>query len=208
MLTKVVAVSATNPEPQAIREAARAVREGGLVVFPTETVYGIAANALDPKALEKLYAVKGRPKDKPFSWHISSIDQFKEQASDFSPQLAELAAAFWPGPLTLVVDTHDGGKTGFRMPAHPVALALIRASGVPIVAPSANLSGQKSPTSAEEALASLDGKVDLVLDAGKTEWGQDSTVVDLTQRSPKILRAGAITEEQLNKWFREHGWKK
>lgn len=206
-MTRVILVSASAPEPERIEEAAQAVRGGQLVVFPTETVYGIAANATDLAALKKLYAAKGRPRGKPLSWHIASVEQL-EAVAEVSPQLRELIGAFWPGPLTLVVKTKSGEKVGFRMPDHPVALALIRRVGVPVVAPSANLSGAKSPTTAQEALADLDGKVDLVLDAGKTPMGKDSTVVDLTQTPPQILREGAIRREVLTQWFKEHAWKK
>lgn len=206
MLTKVVPISAAAPEEKAIREAARAVREGKLVVFPTETVYGIAVNALDPQAIERLYAVKGRPKGKPLSWHIDDIQKLEAQAKNLTPQLRQLIAAFWPGPLTVVVANRAGGKTGFRMPDHPVALALIRESGVPVVAPSANLSGGKSPVTAEEALADLNGKVDLVLNAGKTPCAKESTVLDITETPPRILREGAVSREKLEAWFKEHAW--
>jgi len=201
MLTKVLKVSASAPELKLIQEAAAAVRAGKLVVLPTETVYGIAANALDAQALERLYRVKGRPKEKPFSWHIADVQVLRNQVAEWTLLLQEIVDTFWPGPLTLVVATRGGGHIGFRMPAHPVALALLRESGVPVVAPSANLSGNKSPSSAQEAMAELNGKVDLILDAGPTQWRQDSTVLDLTQIPPRILREGAVSKEKWETWY-------
>lgn len=201
MLTQVLRVSAEQPEPDLIRQGATALRDGKLVIFPTETVYGIAANALNEAAITKLYAIKGRPKDKPFTWHIATLSQFKEDLENCPAWLDELLKKFWPGPLTVVVPTKNGETRGYRMPDHPVALALIEQAEVPVVAPSANLSGKLPPTTLEEALVDLEGQVDLAIDAGKTRFLKESTVLDCTQPKPKILRQGAL---QIEKWLEAH----
>jgi len=202
MLTEVLTVSTEQPDPGSIQKAAKAIQAGKLVVFPTETVYGIAANALDQTAINKLCEIKNRPKEKPLTWHIAEISQLKDSINETPVGLDNLLEAFWPGPLTVIVKTKNGEKQGFRMPDHPVALALIRHCNVPLVAPSANLSGEKPPTTAEEALKALDGVVDLVLDAGKTALKRESTVIDMTQTPPKVLREGAIKEKTLQEWFK------
>jgi len=201
MLTEVCSVSASNPDPKIISQAAEAIQNGKLVVFPTETVYGIAAHALDPKVLLRLSEVKNRPQEKHYTWHVASISKIKEEIKVWPKWLESFLKEFWPGPLTVIVEVKVGGTRGFRMPNHEVALALIRECQVPIVAPSANLSQMPAPTDAKEVLVQLEGKVDLVLDAGKTQLGSSSTVLDLSQKKPKILRAGAISEETINRWF-------
>jgi L-threonylcarbamoyladenylate synthase len=195
----VIKIDPVNPDKEKIAEAAEIIRSGGLVVFPTETVYGIAANLLDAKAIERLYRVKARPEGKPFTVHISDLSMIAKMGCEISGKAEKLMAQFWPGPLTIILGSRQGEKTGFRMPANKIALELIRASGVPVVAPSANLSGRPAPVTAQEAMADLADKVDMVIDAGRTEVGLESTVVDLTVDPFRILRAGAIKEDELSK---------
>ncbi len=195
----VVKIDPANPDKEIIAAAAKIVREGGLVIFPTETVYGIAANLLDEKALKRLYTVKGRPGDKPFTVHISDTKMVRDMGCVITGTAKKLTDRFWPGPLTIILKSGEGKKTGFRMPANKIALELIKASGVPVVAPSANLSGRPAPATAGETMADLDGKVDMIIDGGRTEVRLESTVVDLTVDPLKVLRAGAIKEADLLK---------
>lgn len=194
------------PQPDAIEKAAGILRAGGLVVIPTETVYGLAANALDGAAVSAIFAAKGRPQDNPLISHIASMDMLGMVAGSVPPQAQRLAEAFWPGPLTMVLprgaavarEVCAGLETAaVRMPSHPVAQAVIRAAGVPLAAPSANLSGSPSPTTAQDVLADMDGRVPLILDGGACEVGVESTVVSLAGPSPVLLRPGGITKEQL-----------
>jgi len=191
----IIKIDPVNPDREKIAIAARIIREGGLVIFPTETVYGLAANLLDEKAMERLCRVKARPKGKPFTVHISDLKMIRDMGCEITGKTEKLIAEFWPGPLTIILKSHKGRKTGFRMPANKIALELIRASGVPIVAPSANLSGKQAPATADEAIADLAGKIDMVIDGGNTGIGIESTIVDMTVTPPKILREGAIKSE-------------
>lgn len=202
MRARVLKVNATHPESAAIHEAAGILRRGGLVVFPTETVYGLGANLQDPQAIQELYAVKQRPFDKQVTLHIADPGAVEAQGVQVSPIARKLMARFWPGPLTLVLSRPDGSTLGFRMPSHPVALALIKEAQVPVVASSANLTGKPSPTTAQEALADLGEQVDLVLDAGPAPVGVESTVLEISNGQPKVLRRGAIAE-QVEKLIRE-----
>ncbi len=195
-----------HPEPEVISEAALVLREGGLVAFPTETVYGLGANALNPDAVARIYAAKGRPAWNPVISHVASVADARALTSRWSDRAATLAAACWPGPLTLVLpralhvpDIATAGRDGVavRIPSHPVALALIRAAGFPIAAPSANRFTQVSPTTAQHVLASLGDRVDLVLDGGRCDVGIESTVCDLCGPEPTLLRPGMITRETL-----------
>ncbi len=203
MKTSVIKIDPANPDKEIIAAAAKVVKEGGLVIFPTETVYGIAANLLDEKAVERLYRVKTRPEGKPFTVHIADVSMIEGMGCRVTETAEKLIAEFWPGPLTIILKSHKGEKIGFRMPADKTALELIRASGVPIVAPSANLSGRSAPVTAEEAMADLEGKIDMVIDGGRTKVGLESTVVDLTVDPFRVLRAGAIKEEELSKAVNE-----
>jgi len=204
--TRVWRVDAARPDPSAIREAAEVLRGGGLVAFPTETVYGLGADAYNASAVRRIFEVKGRPPDNPLIVHISRLEQLEELASSLPPAAEELARAFWPGPLTIVVPrsprvpdevTASLPKVAVRMPAHKVALALIEELGSPIAAPSANLSGRPSPTSAEHVLRDLGGRVEGILDAGDTLYGVESTIVDLTSEPPVLLRPGALPLERI-----------
>ncbi len=189
-----------------IQRAAALICEGGLVAFPTETVYGLGANALDAKAVDRIYAAKGRPGSSPLIVHVDSVSMARELALDWPAEAEELARAFWPGPLTLVVrkqavipDNVTAGleTVGLRQPAHPVALALVRAAGVPIAAPSANRFTELSPTRAEHVRSSLGKAVDMILDGGPTEVGIESTVLSVAEQPPELLRPGMISREQI-----------
>lgn len=176
------------------------------MAFPTETVYGLGANALDAAAVERIFAAKGRPVTNPLIVHVPDITAARELAADWPAQAQRLAERFWPGPLTLVLPcrsivpnivTAGGPTVALRVPAHPVALALLRACGLPLAAPSANRSTQLSPTRAEHVLSGLADRIDLVLDAGPTPGGLESTVLDVTVEPPRLLRPGLITLAQL-----------
>lgn len=195
--TKVFKVNREDPEKRILSHAAKIIRRGGLVVFPTETVYGIAANLLKDSAIDRLYRVKGRPRAKPFTIHIAGLAIIRKMGCKITKDARALIDKFWPGPLTIILRSKAGEKIGFRMPANRIALDLIKMSRAPVVAPSANPSGERPPTSAEEAMRFLDGKIDLVIDGGRTDVGIESTVIDMTAKPPKILREGAISKRTL-----------
>lgn len=189
---RIFVVQADAPAASALEEAARVLRGGGLVAFPTETVYGLGADATNPQAIERLNQVKGRPPDKPYSLHLYSPDQMRAFVTDLPPAAARLIERFWPGPLTIVVPGKDGRTVGFRLPDHPIAQAFLRACGVPVAAPSANRSGSPPPTDVTEVLEALDGSIECVLDGGPTRLGRESTVVEVIDARVEIRRAGAI----------------
>ncbi len=206
MITKVVQIDPVHPEEKKIEEAAAVIRGGGVVAFPTETVYGLGADALLPEGAKRIYEAKGRPSDNPLIVHIADWDALERIAREIPPQARALADAFWPGPLTMILPKSDavprettGGldTVAVRMPSHPVAQALIRTSGGYIAAPSANVSGRPSPTRAEHVIEDLDGRIPLVLDGGAVGIGIESTILDLTGETPQILRPGYITEEMI-----------
>lgn len=185
----------------AIARGAELLRAGRLVAFPTETVYGLGANALDADAVRRIYDAKGRPAVNPVIVHVASTDAARALAREWPAAAEAIARAFWPGPVTLVVWRRDvvpdivtaGGDTvGLRVPGHPLARALIERAGIPVAAPSANLSTQVSPTSARHVQAGLGDRVDLIIDGGDTDVGIESTVVDVTGGAPRILRPGMI----------------
>ncbi len=192
-----------------IKEAARFLREGKLVAFPTETVYGLGADARSDQAVERIFQAKGRPSDNPLIVHISEIAQLEGLIADFPAKASELAALYWPGPLTMVLPVKAGAVSplvtaglstvAVRMPDHPAALALIQEAGCPVAAPSANLSGRPSPTTARHVLEDLEGKIDGVLDGGPCGVGLESTVVEWSGDVLHILRPGGITQEQLSR---------
>jgi L-threonylcarbamoyladenylate synthase len=193
-------------DTDAIRQAAEILRGGGLVAFPTETVYGLGADAENPRAVAAMFAAKGRPADHPVIVHLASAALLPHWASEIPSAAHALAQIFWPGPLTMVLrrgarasDLVTGGldTVGLRVPGHPVAQELLREFDGAIAAPSANRFGRVSPTRAEHVLAELMGRVDLILDGGDTRVGLESTIVDLTGRSPAILRPGWVTAEQI-----------
>jgi len=197
MKAKVIKVNPDFPEEVLIKEAAAVLKKGGLVVFPTETVYGIAANLLNKKAIDKLYKIKKRPKDKPFTIHIAGFEALKDLDIDLSERAGRIIHRFWPGPLTIVAFNKRKEKVGIRMPKNKIALALIDKAGMPIVAPSANISGKRPPTSAEGVASEMKGSIDIILDGGVTEIGVESTVLDVTTRPFKVLRQGAIPSREL-----------
>ncbi len=189
-----------------IKEAAAIIKNGGLVAFPTETVYGLGANALDPEAVGKVYEAKGRPSDNPMIVHIARASDIGQLTPRLSPDIVTLIENFWPGPLTLVVkrkkgvpDRTTGGldTVGVRMPDSQLALELIEWAGCPIAAPSANLSGKPSPTRAEDVIEDLDGKVEAILKGPDCRVGIESTVLDVSSETPTILRPGIITPENI-----------
>lgn len=189
-----------------IEQAAAILKRGGLVAMPTETVYGLAANALDGNAVRAIFAAKGRPQDNPLIVHISSLEEMEPLVKTADARVSLLAAAFWPGPLTIILpkseripfETSGGLSTiALRVPAHPVARALIAAAGFPLAAPSANSSGKPSPTTAAHVLADLDGKIDAVIDGGTCAVGIESTVLSLAEPVPRLLRPGGTSHVQL-----------
>ena len=189
-----------------LQEAASLLRAGKLVAFPTETVYGLGASALDAVAVRAIYEAKGRPAINPLIVHVAGIAAARELSTDWTPLAQSLATAFWPGPLTIVVRrraiipdivTAGGETVGLRMPAHPVALALLEEAQIPIAAPSANRANEVSPTTADHVAAGLGEAVDLILDGGPATVGIESTVVDATGDTPRILRPGMIDAESL-----------
>ncbi len=201
-----IRVDALAPDPAVIARAAEVIRGGGLVAIPTETVYGLAANALDPRAVAKIFEAKGRPTFNPLIVHLADAADLPRVARDIPTAATELAAHFWPGPLTLVlhrqpvvpdVVTAGSDTVGVRVPAHAVARALIRAAGTPLAAPSANPFMGVSPTSAEHVIRGLGDRVDMVLDAGPTTIGIESSVVDLTTTPPRFLRPGGVSRDAL-----------
>lgn len=205
--TRVIHVDRDKPDPAAIEEAAALIREGKLVVFPTETVYGLGAHALDPAAVQKIFDAKERPANDPLIVHIAHIGQVGQCAIGMPSGARKLGLSFWAGPLTLILkkkpEVPDLVTAGFdtvalRVPAHRVARALMEMAGVPIAAPSANRFSRPSPTTAAHAIEDLDGRVDLILDAGPTDIGLESTIVDFTVDPPVIRRPGGITFEQVH----------
>lgn len=193
-------------DKEGIERAAGYLRDGKLVVIPTETVYGLAANALDADAVTSIFKAKGRPQDNPLIVHVASQDWLKRYAAEIPDSARRLMDAFWPGPLTIILkklpiipDVVSAGldTVAFRCPSHPVAHAIIEASGLPLAAPSANLSGSPSPTLAEHALQDLNGRVSAVVDGGPCGVGLESTVITLCGDRPRILRPGGVTTEQI-----------
>jgi L-threonylcarbamoyladenylate synthase len=204
--TQLVKIDKKRPDEDKIKEAAQIIKRGGLVAFPTETVYGLGANALDEQAAAKIYLAKGRPQDNPLIVHIHSVTQLDGIVKEIPSKARNLMDKFWPGPLTIIFNKKDivppgttGGldTVGVRMPDNPIALALIREAGLPIAAPSANISGRPSPTNARDVYDDLSGKVDMILDGGACTLGVESTVVDVSEDVPLVLRPGGLTVEKL-----------
>jgi len=199
-------VNSQKPATEKIRIAASVIKDGGLVAFPTETVYGLGADALNPKAVARIFEAKKRPPDNPIIVHIADKEDVYKLAKEVPDSAEKLMAQFWPGPLTLILKrsslvpdiTVVGLDTiALRMPSNKVALALIKESGIPIAAPSANLAGKPSPTEALHVINDLAGRIDIVLDAGPTRIGVESTVVDMTAPTPQVLRPGGTLYERL-----------
>ncbi|HXH26058.1 MAG TPA: L-threonylcarbamoyladenylate synthase [Vicinamibacterales bacterium] len=205
-MTELLRVDPDHPDAAAVARAAERLKAGGLVAFPTETVYGLGAHALDRDAVRRLFAAKGRPATDPLIVHVGGLDDAGVLVAGMPAAAQRLASRFWPGPLTLVLrrspvvpDEVTAGlaTVAVRAPSHPVARALLDAAGIPIAAPSANLFSRPSPTRAEHVLQDLDGRIDIVVDGGPTPVGVESTVLDLTGPEPIVLRPGAVTPEML-----------
>lgn len=208
MVTKVLKVNPEDFNKEELKEACGILKNGGLVAFPTETVYGLGGDALNPFAASKIYKAKGRPSDNPLIVHIACIEDLYNVAEDITEYGLKLAEAFWPGPLTLIFKKKEiiplsvtgGLKTvAVRIPAHKVARELIRQSGIYIAAPSANISGRPSPVRAEHVIEDLDGRIDMVIDGGSVGIGIESSIVDASGTEPVILRPGYITKQMLEK---------
>ena len=204
METIIRKIDKNNLDPEVIEEAGNILKNGGLVAFPTGTVYGLGADALKEEAAKKTYAAKGRPSDNPLIVHIADYEDLKAVAVNIPAKTDALAAHFWPGPLTMIFEKSEivpYGTTGgldtvaVRMPSDPVAAAVIRAAGGFVSAPSANTSGRPSPTTAQHVSEDLDGKIDMILDSGSVDIGLESTILDMTVEPPMILRPGAITAD-------------
>lgn len=206
MKTEIIQIDPANPDPAALAQAGDILRRGGLVAFPTETVYGLGANALDSAAVAGIFTAKGRPPNNPLIVHVADVRQAKRLAAAWPEAADRLSEHFWPGPLSLVlakcpevpqVVTAGGETVALRWPAHAVARGLIAAAGVPVAAPSANRSTGISATRGEHVLTSLEGRIDLLLDAGPTPGGLESTVIDLTVSPARLLRLGLLTPREI-----------
>ena len=195
--TKIVKLDPTSFIADYLKEAVSILSRGGLVIIPTETVYGIAAKMTDLGAIERLYKIKARPRSKPFSLHLDRKEKVEYFARDIPVSAYKLMDEFWPGPLTLIFKSRDKGTVGIRVPDNNIALAIIGLSVAPIVCPSANISGKAPPTNFPDAIQELEGLVDFAIDAGPTKLGIESTVVDVTVEPIRILREGAIKKEDI-----------
>lgn len=207
METKVFVARDNYIKDEELKEASAVIRSGGLVAFPTETVYGLGGDATNPEASRKIYAAKGRPSDNPLIVHIADFSQLRNIVAEVPQEAEKLAEAFWPGPLTMILRKNDvipyettGGldTVAIRMPSHPVARVFLQDSGCMIAAPSANTSGRPSPTTAQHVWEDLHGKIEILLDGGPVGIGIESTIVDLSEERPMILRPGFITQEMLS----------
>lgn len=208
--TIVEKVEKDNPDIKTIYKAADIIKKGGVVAFPTETVYGLGANSFDDKAIDKIFIAKGRPQDNPLILHVNNVEEVYLLVETVDKRAKKVMESFWPGPLTLIFKKSEkvskkltGGLStvAIRMPKHKIASEIIKYSKVPIAAPSANLSGKPSPTNAEHVIRDLYGKVDMIIDGGDTGIGVESTVLDISQDIPTILRPGGVTYEDLIKIF-------
>ncbi len=206
METIVSRIKHTTEDEKAILTAGEIIKQGGLVAFPTETVYGLGGDALNPDSSRKIYAAKGRPSDNPLIIHICRLEDIYRIVSDFPEKAKQLADEFWPGPLTMVLPKAEGvpkettgglNTVAVRMPVDPIALSFIEAAGGYVAAPSANVSGRPSPTSSRYVEEDMCGRIDMIIDGGDVEIGLESTIVDLTGDTPMLLRPGSITLEML-----------
>ncbi len=198
METKVVKIDPVNPEIDKIKNAALVLAGGGLVIVPTETVYGIAVNTLNKESVNRLYEIKKRPKDKPFSLLIEAREKVEDFAQDIPRPAYKLIDKFWPGPLTIILKAKNGGTVGLRMPDNEIARSIIKQSGVPVACPSANISGEAPAVNFSDAIKGLSGLVDFAIDAGNSRLGVESSIVDLTVEPLSILREAAIKKEEID----------
>lgn len=208
METKVITIDHKSMDEAVLQEAGTIIKNGGLVAFPTETVYGLGGDALNKESSRKIYAAKGRPSDNPLIVHICSMEALQPIVEEVSEEVERLAEAFWPGPLTIIMkksplvpkETTGGLETvAVRMPSHPVALKFIEYAGGYVAAPSANVSGRPSPTKAKYVIEDMNGRIDMILDGDGIDIGLESTIVDMTGKVPMILRPGYITKDMLEK---------
>ncbi len=208
METKLVKVNSENPEKEILEEAAEILKNGGLVAFPTETVYGLGANGLDACACKKIYEAKGRPSDNPLILTIGDVSGLYPIVGRVTENAQKIIDAFWPGPITLVLPKAEcvppevtGGldTVAVRYPSNKIARELIKTAGIPVAAPSANSSGKPSPTRASHVIFDMDGKIDMIIDGGAAEWGLESTILDVSADKPVLLRPGAVTREMIEK---------
>lgn len=200
MKTEIIKIDPSNIERKKVKRVVEFLREGKLVILPTETVYGVGANSKIKEAVDRLYEIKKRPKDKPFSLAISDFETAERLTKDISPLAYKLIERFWPGPLTLILEAVDSERSiGFRIPKNNITLKVLSELKAPVYLPSANISGELTPTKLEEALRDLDGLVDLAIDGGETELKCESTVVDLTIKPYRILRERAIKREEIER---------
>ena len=208
METKLVKVNSENPEKEILEEAAEILKNGGLVAFPTETVYGLGANGLDACACKKIYEAKGRPSDNPLILTIGDVSGLYPIVGRVTENAQKIIDAFWPGPITLVLPKAEcvppevtGGldTVAVRYPSNKIARELIKIAGIPVAAPSANSSGKPSPTRASHVVFDMDGKIDMIIDGGAAEWGLESTILDVSADKPVLLRPGAVTREMIEK---------
>lgn len=208
MKTRIIKINSNNPQQSTIAKCTTILKNGGIVAFPTETVYGLGADGLNPKAIKKIFKVKNRPFDNPLIFHIANKQDIEILAKHIPEITQKLIKKFWPGPLTLIlkksktipqIATGKQDTVALRMPSNKIALSLIKSLGHPIVAPSANLFGKPSPTMAKHVFDDLNGKIDIIIDGGQTRIGIESTVLDLTSKIPTILRPGGISLSELKK---------
>ena len=209
-MTKILTINPINPEMNLIREAAEVIRNGGTVAFPTETVYGIGADAFNSDACASIFNIKGRPMDNPLMVHISKLEQLNDVAVDMSDDFLKASKILWPGPVTFILKrnkkipnevTAGLDTVAVRLPAHPIALRLIDESKTAIAAPSANISRRPSATKVQHVIDDLNGKVDVIIDGGDTAFGLESTIINMTVSPPMLLRPGAFTMEELEKFL-------
>lgn len=210
MKTEILKIRNKNPEISKIRKAAKIIKNGGIVIFPTETVYGIGADALNPEAVKKIFKIKNRPSSIPLTVHIAELEILYSIVEEVPDIVEKLVRKFWPGPLTIILkkkkiipDIVTGylPTVGIRMPSNEIALSLIKEAKTPVAAPSANIFSHISGISPEDVIEEFSGKVDLIIDGGTPEFGIESTVLDLTKKPAKILRPGALTKEELEKYL-------
>ena len=198
MKTKIIKIDPDKPDKSKIKECAKTLKGGGLVAFPTETVYGLGAIHNNKEAVEKIYSVKRRPTEKPLTIHISNIKSIDKFNCEIPHLVKTLIDKFWPGPLTIILNTKDKAKKiAFRMPDSKIAKALIEYSGEELVAPSANISGNKPPVDAEDVIEELNEKIDIIINAGPTRLAEESTVIDATAFPYRVLREGAISKTKI-----------
>lgn len=206
METKLVKVDTENPEKSVLTEAAEILKNGGLVAFPTETVYGLGANGLDEKACKRIYEAKGRPSDNPLILTIGDLDGLYKIVGKVTENAKKIIDAFWPGPITLVLpkadcvpETVTGGldTVAVRYPSNKIARELIKIAGIPVAAPSANSSGKPSPTRASHVEFDLNSKIEMIIDGGAADWGLESTILDVSEDKPVLLRPGAVTQDMI-----------